>query len=492
MPDEEIRCSVGRLAPGVDVRADGGYVVWWAAHGHEVVGDLEDRGPPPEWLMKQLQSSKNSRNSRVPASGNGAAKINEGRRNDHLTRCAGALRGQGLGGKALVVALKAENAERCTPPLPDDEVEKIAKSMTRYEAPESSGTEEEPEPLRRPVPPAPEYPLGALGKILGPAAKRIAEVVQAPAAICGQSILAAASLAAQAHGDVFIDGRRELLSLWCISIAESGERKSAADDIALRPHRDHERLMSDEHRREMARHKDEAVVFDNARKAVLHQGKAKLTLVKSDLDPEDRKAAAKALAKLGPAPAVPLKPWIIVASPTLEGLHRLYRDGQPSIGLFHDDAGEFIGGHSMGHDHRMKSAAGLSKLWDRGEFDRIRGSDGGGLDKFFGRRLSMHLMCQPVVAETILGDALLCGQGFLARSLLAWPNTRIGDRAYKEIDLSDDPALVQYRAAITVLLDKPKPVDPMAAQELAPCLSSSRPTPRTGGLHCTTALRKAC
>jgi hypothetical protein len=80
----------------------------------------------------------------------------------------------------------------------------------------------------------------------------------------------------------------------------------------------------------------------------------------------------------------------------------------------------------------------------------------------------MHLMCQPVVAETILGDALLCGQGFLARCLLAWPNTRIGDRAYKEIDLSDDPALVQYRAAITVLLDKPKPVDPMAPQELAP------------------------
>jgi hypothetical protein len=24
-----LRCSRGRIAPGVDVRADGGYVIWW-------------------------------------------------------------------------------------------------------------------------------------------------------------------------------------------------------------------------------------------------------------------------------------------------------------------------------------------------------------------------------------------------------------------------------------------------------------------------------
>ncbi len=80
--------------------------------------------------------------------------------------------------------------------------------------------EQEPEPLRRPVPPAPEYPLAALGDILGPAAQRIADTIQAPAAICGQSLLAAASLAVQPHADVLIDGRREPLSLWCISIAD--------------------------------------------------------------------------------------------------------------------------------------------------------------------------------------------------------------------------------------------------------------------------------
>ena len=47
-------CSVSRIAPGVDVRADGGYVIWWPGAGYPV---LEDSGirPWPEWLMPLLQ-----------------------------------------------------------------------------------------------------------------------------------------------------------------------------------------------------------------------------------------------------------------------------------------------------------------------------------------------------------------------------------------------------------------------------------------------------
>src|SRR5690349_651904 len=31
-----LRCSQGVIAPGVDVRAEGGYVIWWPAHGYAV------------------------------------------------------------------------------------------------------------------------------------------------------------------------------------------------------------------------------------------------------------------------------------------------------------------------------------------------------------------------------------------------------------------------------------------------------------------------
>jgi Bifunctional DNA primase/polymerase, N-terminal len=43
-----LRNSASKIAPGVDVRADGGYVIWWPAHGFPVVDhELADW---PEWL----------------------------------------------------------------------------------------------------------------------------------------------------------------------------------------------------------------------------------------------------------------------------------------------------------------------------------------------------------------------------------------------------------------------------------------------------------
>jgi hypothetical protein len=68
--------------------------------------------------------------------------------------------------------------------------------------------------------------------------------------------------------------------------------------------------------------------------------------------------------------------------------------GRPSIGLFHDDGGEFIGGHAMNSDNKLKTASGLSKLWDEGVFDRVRAGDGA--SKHYGKRLAMHLMIQPL------------------------------------------------------------------------------------------------
>ena len=260
---------------------------------------------------------------------------------------------------------------------------------------------------------------------------------------------------------MLIDGRREPLSLWCISIAESGERKSAADDIALEPHRIHERLEADKHRRDMVGHEADVAAYEEQRKQIM---KNKVVSLKALRDVSD--AIEDGLHKLGTAPSPPLLPWLIISTPTLEGLHKLYDRGRPSLGLFHDDGGEFVGGHSMSSDHRMKSAAGLSKLWDRGEFDRVRGADGA--HKYYGRRLALHLMVQPVVAETLLGDPLLCGQGFLARTLLCWPGTRIGTRRYLETDLQADPALIEYRRVMTGLLDRASPVRPEAPQELEP------------------------
>jgi hypothetical protein len=49
-----LTCSTSKIHRGVDVRADGGYIIWWPGAGLPV---LEDAGirPWPEWLMPLLQ-----------------------------------------------------------------------------------------------------------------------------------------------------------------------------------------------------------------------------------------------------------------------------------------------------------------------------------------------------------------------------------------------------------------------------------------------------
>ena len=98
------------------------------------------------------------------------------------------------------------------------------------------GEPEAPRPLMRTPEPAHPYPVGELGPLLSAAAMAIHDVVQAPVAICATSVLAAAALAVQGLADVVLPtGQRRPLSLYCISIAASGERKTSADHEALAP-----------------------------------------------------------------------------------------------------------------------------------------------------------------------------------------------------------------------------------------------------------------
>jgi putative DNA primase/helicase len=58
--------------------------------------------------------------------------IPEGQRNDTLMSLAGTMRRRGMGAEEIEAALLVTDNKRCDPPLPEDEVRKIAFSVCRY------------------------------------------------------------------------------------------------------------------------------------------------------------------------------------------------------------------------------------------------------------------------------------------------------------------------------------------------------------------------
>lgn len=136
------RCTEGVLAPRVDTRGDGGYilvapsVVDGAAYRWAPEMELDvppDRLPlPPDWLTQGLVPSSPTA-PRVAAGGDDANPIPAGQRNGTLARLAGTMRRVGMSRSEILAAITQINADRCQPPLSHREVERIAGSVVRYE-----------------------------------------------------------------------------------------------------------------------------------------------------------------------------------------------------------------------------------------------------------------------------------------------------------------------------------------------------------------------
>ena len=314
---------------------------------------------------------------------------------------------------------------------------------------------ERPRPLMREVPPADPFPVEALGPVLAPAARAIHDRVQAPMAICGQSVLAAATLATQAHANIKLPmGHAKPLSSHLVSVAATGERKSAVDYEALWPVRRREAALSESYTTDALAYRNTLEAYEAARRAASKRFKG------------DRDAIRAALDALGPAPLPPPLALLTCPEPTYEGMCRLLAEGQPSIGIFAGEGGQFIGGHGMHDDARLRTAAGLSAAWDGEPIKRVRALDG--VTVLPGRRVAMHLMAQPAVAAIWMADPLLIEQGLMSRVLMTAPEPASGMRLWHEVSPESEAAMRRYGARLLEILERPLPLAPGARNELAP------------------------
>lgn len=134
-------CRTGKTdVPGVEVRGDGAYVVApGSAHPSGVlyVGNLPpaDELPEAPTLVRELIGSMPNASANARSVGE---RIPAGERNNTLTSLAGSMRRRGMSAEGMVAALRVENVNRCEPPLPEPEVERIALSVARYPAAEKA------------------------------------------------------------------------------------------------------------------------------------------------------------------------------------------------------------------------------------------------------------------------------------------------------------------------------------------------------------------
>lgn len=113
-----------------------------------------------------------------------------------------------------------------------------------------------------------------------------------------------------------------LCRFFALSIAQSGEGKSACDGLLMKAEEDHRLALSDAYRLEIAQHKQATALWQAQHKDIMENAYS----VEAEADPAAR----------GPESEPPQLPTLIASDPTVEGRTKHLGQGRPSLGLSSD------------------------------------------------------------------------------------------------------------------------------------------------------------
>ena len=298
------------------------------------------------------------------------------------------------------------------------------------------------------------YPLDALPTAMREAVLEVQGFAQAPMAMVATSALSALSMAAQALHDV---KRAEKLTgpigLFTLVLADSGERKTTCDEFFMPAIRQWQRAQEEAMRPQVDSHEADLDAWNAERDGILAKIK------ESGKNGKTTDVLKRNLADLQAAkPERPRVPRLIYSDITPEELGYQLAKRWPSGAIAASEGGTVLGGHSMTGDSAMRNMARLNDLWSGQEISSDRRTSESWVAR--GARLTVGLQVQESTLRAFFDKSggLARGTGFLARFLVAWPQSTQGTRLFK--DAPDQwPKLAAYHQRIERILSVPIPMD---------------------------------
>ena len=301
---------------------------------------------------------------------------------------------------------------------------------------------------------APPYPIDALPDVVREAVQEVQGFLRAPLSMVAMSAVTAMSLAAQGIGDVErAEGLRGPSSLFGITVAESGERKSACDNFFAKPLREYEQARLDENLEHVKDYEAELAAWT-----------ARMEALTAGLRKEKGKSATSAdsVAELAEAqrakPEAPRMPQMFYEDTTPEAIAWGLAKKWPSAAIMAAEGGMILGGHGMSKETLVRNLALINILWDGASVTIDRRTKES--FRVAGARLTVGIQVQPGLLLDFLQSTrgLARSSGFLARFLIAWPESTQGYRDFCEPP-PGFPALSAYHAQLRTMLERQGTLD---------------------------------
>lgn len=309
------------------------------------------------------------------------------------------------------------------------------------------------DPLPWPDERAPKsFPVEALPDSLRRAIKAAAAITQTPIGLAATSIMAGLSAAAQAVADVVFNYPGHKLcwpiSEYWLTLAKSGERKTALDKLVREPFNIYEAELAASTKTERA-----VAQADNSAWHERVEGlKAKIrAAVKTD-DRQAEHAARDAMAEHEAVkPPPPLDPGLLVGADW--NRESLLRDLSrwPIVAAISAEAGTGLAGYSVARDNRRATFAALCGFYD-GQHEgkrRIGESAAAGTC-----RMTISFAMQPAAWRDITADhgGLAAGVGLLPRLLVSEPESGIGRCKYQPPPTGARETIADYQNRLLSVL----------------------------------------